>query len=55
MPAEAPPAWHVCKQIFAQHWGGFPRGYARYATRSYEGRVPTMLACGNPEQMGSLA
>ena len=54
MTAEAPPAWNVFKQIFAQHWGGFTRVYPRYDTRYYDGLVHKMLACGNPEQMGSL-
>jgi len=54
MTAEAPPAWNVFKQIFAQHWGGFTRVYPRYDTRYYDGLVHKMLACGNPEQMGYL-
>jgi Transposase zinc-binding domain len=54
MTAEAPPAWNVFTQIFAQHWDGFTRVHSRYATRYYDGLVPKMLECGNPEQMGYL-
>jgi hypothetical protein len=46
--------WNVFKQIFAEHWDGFTHAHPRYQTAYYNGRVAKMLACGNPEKMGSL-
>ena len=47
--------WSVFKQIFADHWDPFRRAPARYQTSYDDERVAKMLACGNPEQMGSIA
>jgi hypothetical protein len=44
----------VFKQIFVEHWEGFKHVYPRYDTRDYDGLVDKMLACGNPDQMGSI-
>jgi hypothetical protein len=46
--------WNVFKQIFADHWEPFQRAQPRYQTRYYDGLVAKMLACGTPEQMGSV-
>jgi Transposase zinc-binding domain len=46
--------WNVFKQIFADHWEPFQRAHPRYQTAYYDGLVAKMLACGNPEKMGSL-
>jgi hypothetical protein len=54
MTAEAPPAWNVFKQIFAEHWDGFKRVYPRYDKRYYDGLVDKMLGCGNPDKMGYI-
>jgi hypothetical protein len=54
MTAEAPPAWNIFKQIFAEHWDGFARIYPRYHTPYYAGLVEKMLGCGNPEKMGYI-
>jgi Putative transposase/Transposase zinc-binding domain len=54
MTAEAPPAWNVFKQIFAEHWDGFKRAYPRYDRRYYDGLVHTMLGCGDPVKMGYI-
>lgn len=45
--------WSVFQQIFAEHWDTFAHAHPRYQTPYYEGLVAKMLACGNPEQMGS--
>lgn len=55
MPAALAPDWNVFKQIFAQHWDGLKRGPPRYDRPYYDGLVHKMLACGDPEQMGSIA
>jgi hypothetical protein len=55
MTVEAPPAWNVFKQIFAQHWDGFTCVYPRYQQRYYHELVHKMLACGDPDQMGYIA
>jgi len=55
MTAEAPPAWNIFKQIFAEHWDGFKRVHPRYQTLYYDGLVDKMLGCGDPEKMGSIA
>src|SRR6266851_1526885 len=47
--------WSVFQQIFADHWDTFAHAHPRYQTPYYEGLVAKMLACGNPEQMGSIA
>jgi hypothetical protein len=54
MTAESTPAWHVFKQIFAEHWDGFKRVYPRYEQRYYDRLVDKMLECGNPDKMGSI-
>jgi hypothetical protein len=54
MMAEAPPAWNLFKQIFAEHWNGFTRVHPRYQTPYYEGLVDKMLRCGDPEKIGSI-
>jgi hypothetical protein len=47
--------WNIFKQIFADHWDGFTHAHPRYQT-SYDNDLgATMLACGNPDKMGSLA
>jgi hypothetical protein len=46
--------WNVFQQIFVEHWEGFKHVYPRYDTRYYDGLVRKMLACGNPNQMGSI-
>ena len=46
--------WSVFQQIFAEHWDAFAHAHPRYQTPYYEGLVAKMLACGNPEQMGSI-
>src|SRR2546425_7558237 len=55
MTAEAPPAWNIFKQIFAEHWDGFKRVHPRYHKPYYDGLVDKMLGCGDPEKMGSIA
>jgi hypothetical protein len=52
----APPSrdWNIFKQIFADHWDAFQHAHPRYQTAYYNGLVAKMLACGHPEQMGSL-
>src|SRR3989454_8206722 len=46
--------WSVFQQIFAEHWDEFQRAHPRYQTSYYEGLVAKMLACGNPDKMGSV-
>jgi len=47
--------WNIFKQIFADHWDGFTHAHPRYQTAYYHDLVSKMLACGNPEKMGSIA
>ena len=47
--------WSVFKQLCAEHWDPCRRAHARYQTSYYDERVAKRLACGHPEQMGSLA
>jgi hypothetical protein len=47
--------WNVFKQIFADHWDGFTHTHPRYQTAYYHDLVSKMLACGNPDKMGSIA
>ncbi len=54
MIAEAPPAWNLFKQIFAEHWNGFTRVHPRYQTPYYDGLVDKMLGCGDPEKIGYI-
>src|SRR5437899_3216800 len=46
--------WNVFKQIFADHWDGFTHAHPRYQTAYYHDLVSKMLACGNPDKMGSI-
>ena len=46
--------WNVFKQIFANHWDGFTHTHPRYQTAYYHDLVSKMLACGNPDKMGSI-
>jgi len=46
--------WNVFKQIFADHWDGFTHTQPRYQTAYYHDLVSKMLACGNPDKMGSI-
>ncbi len=46
--------WNIFKQIFADHWDGFTHAYPRYQTVYYHDLVSKMLACGNPDKMGSI-
>jgi len=46
--------WNVFQRIFVEHWEGCKHRYPRYDTRYYDGLVGKMLACGNPDQMGSI-
>jgi hypothetical protein len=55
MTADAPPAWQVCTQRCAQHWGGWTRGHPRDATRYSDRRVPKRREGGQPAPMGSRA
>jgi hypothetical protein len=54
MPAAPSRDWSVFQQIFADHWEAFQHAHPRYQTAYYEGLVAKMLACGNPDQMGSI-
>ena len=47
--------WNVFKQIFAEHWDGFPHAHPRSPTPYSDNLVAKMLACGTPEQRGSGA
>ena len=47
--------WNIFKQIFADHWDGFTHAHRRYQTASDHDLVSKMLACGHPDQMGSIA
>ena len=47
-------AWSVFQQIFADHWEAFQHAHPRYQTPYYDGLVAKMLACGNPDKMGSI-
>lgn len=55
MVAEPSRDWSVFKQIFADPWEAFQHAHPRYQTSSYDSLVTKMLACGNPEKMGSIA
>ena len=46
--------WSVFQQIFADHWEAFQHAHPRYQTPYYDGLVAKMLACGQPEKMGSV-
>jgi hypothetical protein len=46
--------WNVFQQIFADHWEAFGQAQPRYQTAYYADLVAKMLACGNPERMGSV-
>ena len=46
--------WNIFKQIFADHWNGFTHAHPRYQTAYYHDLVSKMLACGNPDKMGSI-
>src|SRR6266446_3277670 len=46
--------WNIFKQIFADHWDGFTHAHPRYQTTYYHDLVAKMLACGNPDKMGSI-
>src|SRR3989442_2399966 len=46
--------WNVFKQIFADHWEPFQQAHPRYQTAYYDSLVAKMLACGNPEKIGSI-
>jgi hypothetical protein len=46
--------WNIFKQIFADHWEEFTHAHPRYQTAYYHDRVSKMLACGNPDKMGSI-
>jgi hypothetical protein len=46
--------WNVFKQIFTDHWDGFTHTHPRYQTAYYHDLVSKMLACGNPDKMGSI-
>jgi len=54
MMAQPSGDWNIFKQIFAEHWGAFQQVHPRSQTSYYDGLVAKMLACGNPEQMGSV-
>src|SRR5262245_41373706 len=55
-PMLAQPArdWSVFKQMRADHWDPFRRAHPRSQPSYSDELVATMLACGNPEQMGSI-
>jgi hypothetical protein len=38
----------------ADHWEGFTHAHPRYQTAYYHALVAKMLACGNPDKMGSI-
>jgi hypothetical protein len=46
--------WNVFKQIWADHWEPFQQAHPHYQTAYYDSLVATMLACGNPEKIGSI-
>ena len=46
--------WNIFQQIFADHWDGFTHAHPRYQTAYYHDLVAKMLACGNPDKMGSI-
>ena len=47
--------WNVFKPIFADHWEPFQQAHPRYQTAYYDSLVAKMLACGDPEKIGSIA
>src|SRR5438093_8519225 len=54
MTTATPPAWNLFKQIFAEHWDGFKHIHPRYHKPYYDSLVAKMLACGDPEKIGSI-
>jgi hypothetical protein len=46
--------WNIFKQIFADHWEEFTHAHPRSQTAYYHDLVSKMLACGNPDKMGSI-
>jgi hypothetical protein len=44
----------VFKQSFPDHWEAFQHAHPRYQTADSNDLVAKMLACGTPEQMGSV-
>ncbi len=46
--------WNVFQQIFAEHWEGFKGLHPRYNQPYYDALVQKMLACGDPDKMGSI-
>ena len=46
--------WNIFQRIFADHWDGFTHTHPRYQTAYYHDLVAKMLACGNPDKMGSI-
>jgi len=46
--------WSVFQQIFADRWETFQHAHPRYQTAYYDDLVAKMLACGHPDQMGSV-
>jgi len=46
--------WNVFKPIFADHWEPFQQAHPRYQTAYYDSLVAKMLACGDPEKIGSI-
>ena len=55
MMAQPSGAWSIFKPILTEHWDAFTHAHPRYRTSSYESLVAKRLACGTPEQMGSVA
>jgi hypothetical protein len=47
--------WSVFQQIFADHWEAFQHAHPRYQTPYDDSLVAKMLACGQPDKMGSVA
>jgi hypothetical protein len=48
-------AWSVFQQMFAEHWAPFQHAHPRDQPPYDDGLVAQMLACGQPEQRGSVA
>ena len=46
--------WNVFQQIFADRWQEFQQAHPRYQRAYYDDLVAKMLACGHPDQMGSI-
>jgi hypothetical protein len=47
--------WRVFQQIFAEHWEAFQHAHPRSQTAYDDGLVGKRLACGHPDQIGSIA